>query len=216
MRYGLYPGVFSSPEPVETLLEIANSYLFKDILEFHSVKHPDLLRRLLQALALQVGSEVSYTELGALLHIDKITVARYISLLEQGYVIFHLPPYSRNLRKEIGRLRKIYFYDLGIRNALVNNFNPLVIRQDTGMLWENFFVSERIKFVNNQRKHPSTYFWRAYNGSEIDYLEEENGQLTGFECKWKAEKWRKLKVFLDAYPDSQLNLINPRTIWDYI
>jgi predicted AAA+ superfamily ATPase len=216
LRFGMYPGVISSQDPSEILMEIANSYLFKDILEYQVVKHPDLLRRLLQALALQIGSEVSYNELAALLQIDKITIARYISLLEQGYVVFHLPPYSKNLRNEIGRLRKIYFYDLGIRNALINNFNPMSIRQDVGMLWENFFVCERLKFMHNQRRHPNIYFWRAYNGSEIDYLEEENGQITGFECKWKSNRWRKPKIFLDAYPDSHLTLVNRQTVWDYL
>jgi predicted AAA+ superfamily ATPase len=216
MRFGMYPGVISSDEPMSALREITNSYLYKDLLEYQTVKNPDLLRQLLQALALQVGSEVSYNELGALLRIDKITVARYISLLEKGYVIFHLPPYSRNLRKEIGRRRKIYFYDLGIRNALINNFNPMELRQDTGMLWENFFVSERLKSIHNQRCYPNMYFWRTYNGNEIDYLEEESGQLTGFECKWSAVKWRKPKLFLDNYPESQVHLVNRLNILDYL
>ncbi len=119
LRFGMYPGVISSDDPAEALLEISKSYLYKDLLEFQVVKNPDLLRKLLQALALQIGSEVSYNELGTLLGIDKITVARYISLLEQGFVIFHLSPFSRNLRKELGKQRKIFFYDLGVRNALI-------------------------------------------------------------------------------------------------
>ena len=216
MRFGMYPGVISSDDPVGSLLEITGSYLYKDVLEYQTVKNPDLLRQLLQALALQIGSEVSYNELGALLRIDKVTVARYVSLLEKGYVIFHLPPYSRNLRKELGRQRKIYFYDLGIRNALINNFNPLELRQDTGMLWENLFVIERLKSLHNQRRHPNMYFWRTYNGNEIDYLEEEGGVLTGFECKWGAEKWRMPRVFLETYPGSQLHLVNRLNLFDYL
>jgi predicted AAA+ superfamily ATPase len=138
LRYGMYPGILTSDDPVEGLMEISKSYLYKDVLEYQAVKNPDLLRKLLQALALQIGSEVSLNELGAMLGIDRGTVARYLSLLEQGFVIFHLSPFSRNLRKELGKLRKVYFYDLGIRNALINNFNPLELRQDVGALWENF------------------------------------------------------------------------------
>jgi len=216
MRFGMYPGVVTSDNPAEALLEITRSYLYKDVLEFQMVKNPDLLRRLLQALALQVGGEVSYNELGAMLGIDKVTVARYIFLLEQGYVIFHLPPYSRNLRKELSRQRKIYFHDLGVRNALINNFNPLELRQDVGMLWENFFVSERLKFIHNQRRRPNLYFWRTYDGNEIDYLEEEGGQLTGFECKWGSEKWRVPQAFLSAYPGSQVYLVNRSNVLDYL
>ncbi|NCP16384.1 ATP-binding protein [bacterium] len=216
LRFGMYPGVVLSDDPTETLLEITRSYLYKDVLEFQSVKNPDLLRRLLQALALQVGSEVSYNELGTMLGIDKVTVARYLSLLEQGYVIFHLPPYSRNLRKELGKQRKVYFYDLGVRNALINNFNPLELRQDVGMLWENFFVSERLKAVHNQRRRPNLYFWRTYDGKEIDYLEEEGGQLTGFECKWGSEKWRVPETFTSAYPGSQIHLVNRLNVLDYL
>ncbi|OGO27933.1 MAG: ATPase [Chloroflexi bacterium RBG_16_54_11] len=216
MRFGTYPGVISSGEPDKNLLEITSSYLYKDVLEYQTVKNPDLLRQLLQALALQVGAEVSFNELGTLLGIDKATVARYISLLEKGYVIFHLPPFSRNLRKELGHRRKIYFYDLGIRNALINNFNTFNIRQDTGMLWENFFVSERLKYVHNQRRHPNMYFWRLYNGTEIDYLEEEGGVLTGFECKWSMKRWRKPKIFLESYPGSQVHLVNRFNLLDYL
>lgn len=216
LRYGMYPGVVFRDQAAETLLEITRSYLYKDILEFQTVKNPDLLHRLLQALALQVGSEVSYNELGSMLGIDKVTVGRYVSLLEQGYVIFHLPPYSRNLRKEIGRQRKIYFHDLGVRNALINNFNPLALRQDVGMLWENFFVSERLKYIHNQRRHPNVFFWRTYDGKEIDYLEEEGGQLTGFECKWGSDKWRVPEAFLSAYSGSQVHLVNRTNVLDFI
>jgi hypothetical protein len=216
LRYGMYPDVAISNDPAPVISEIARSYLYKDVLEYQTVKNPDLLHRLLQALALQIGGEVSFSELAALLHIDRTTVARYITLLEQGYVIFHLPPFSRNLRKELGKQRKIYFYDLGVRNALINNFNPLEQRQDVGALWENFFISERLKALNNRQRSPSTYFWRTYDGKEIDYLEEEAGKLTGFECKWKDETWRPPQDFLRAYPGSQVHLATRQNFMQYL
>lgn len=211
LRFGLYPGVVTSDDPASAVLELATSYLYRDALEYQTVKNPDMLRRLLQALALQVGSEVSYNELSRLLQIDKATVDRYVSLLEQAYVIFHLSPFSRNLRHELSRLRKIYFYDVGIRNALINNFNPLSVRQDVGALWENYFISERLKSNGNARRHVNTYFWRTYDGAEVDYLEEAGGRLTGFECKWASDKWRLPAAFGRAYPDSELKLANRET-----
>ena len=216
MRYGMYPGILASDDPAEALMEISKSYLYKDILEYQVVKNPDLLRRFLQALALQIGSEVSLNELGVLLGVDRATVARYLSLLEQGFVVFHLPPFSRNLRKELGKQRKVYFYDLGVRNALINNFNPLELRQDVGALWENFFISERLKALHNQRRHPNTYFWRTYDGKEIDYLEEEGGQLNGFECKWGNEKWRLPGAFTTAYPGSEVQVVNRFNVLEFL
>lgn len=208
LRFGLYPGVVSSDDPAAAIREIATSYLYRDVLEYQTVRNPEILRRLLQALALQIGGEVSYTELAGLLGIDKGTVARYLALLEQAYIIFQLPPFSRNLRKELGKLRKVYFYDTGVRNALINNFNPLELRQDVGALWENFVISERIKFNQNRLRAVNAYFWRTYSGAELDYLEEEGGRLVGFECKWTEERWRPPATFLEAYPDSQLHLVH--------
>jgi predicted AAA+ superfamily ATPase len=208
LRYGLYPGVVASADPARVIQEIAKSYLYRDVLEYQVVRNPDLLRRLLQALALQIGGEVSYNELASLLGVDKATVARYLSLLEQAYIVFQLPPFSRNLRKELGKLRKVYFYDLGVRNALINNFNPLELRQDVGALWENFVISERIKRNHNRRRWANTYFWRTYDGAELDYIEEEGGRLAGLECKWAAEKWRAPAAFVAAYPGSELALVN--------
>jgi predicted AAA+ superfamily ATPase len=216
LRYGMYPGVLSGDDPAEALLEISKSYLYKDILEYQNVKNPDLLRKLLQALALQIGSEVSFNELGAMLGVDRVTVARYLSLLEQGFVIFHLPPFSRNLRKEIGKQRKVYFYDLGVRNALINNFNPLELRQDVGGLWENFFICERLKAVRNQRRRPNIYFWRTYDGKEIDYLEEEGGRLVGFECKWGNDKWRVPSAFTTTYPESEVHVVSRANALEFL
>jgi hypothetical protein len=216
LRYGMYPGVLTHDDPAEALFEISKSYLYKDVLEYQAIKNPDLLRRLLQALALQIGSEVSFNELGSMLGMDRGTVARYLSLLEQGFVIFHLPPFSRNLRKELGKQRKVYFYDLGVRNALINNFNPLELRPDVGALWENFFICERLKAVHNQRRHPNIYFWRTYDGKEIDYLEEEGGRLAGFECKWGNEKWRIPSAFTTAYPESDVEVVNRTNVFEFL
>ena len=216
LRYGMYPGVIAADDPVETAVEIAGSYLYRDVLEYQSVKNPDVLRRLLQALALQVGNEVSYNELAGLLGIERTTVERYVALLEKAFIIFHLPPFSRNLRKELAKLRKVYFYDLGIRNALINNFNPLDLRNDSGALWENFFVSERMKFNQNRRRHVNTYFWRTYDRAELDYLEEEGGRLFGFECKWTATRWRPPGAFTAAYPESELQLVNRTNYLDFL
>ncbi len=216
LRYGMYPGVVVADDPAETMLEIAASYLYRDVLEYQSVKSPDLLRRLLQALALRVGNEVSYNELAGLLGIDRATVERYVALLEKAFIIFHLPPFSRNLRKELAKLRKVYFHDLGIRNALINNFNPLDLRTDSGALWENFFISERVKFNHNRRRHVNTYFWRTYDRAELDYLEEEGGRLIGFECKWTATRWRAPAAFTAAYPDSETHLVNRANYLDYL
>ena len=210
LRYGMYPGVVTSADPASTVQEIAHSYLYRDVLEYQAVKAPDLLQRLLQALALQVGSEVSYNELGSLLGIDKVTVNRYVTLLEQAYVIFHLPPFSRNLRKEIGKRRKVYFYDLGIRNAVINNLNPLNLRQDVGSLWENFFIAERIKANRNRLRYVNAYFWRTYDGAEVDYLEEAEGRLLAYECKWRDESWRAPTAFARAYPESEVALVTPQ------
>jgi uncharacterized protein len=216
LRYGAYPGVITSDDPAATILEITNSYLYRDALEHQTIKNPDSLRRLVQALALQVGSEVSYSELGGLVGLDKNTVARYVDLLEKGFVIFHLPPLSRNLRKELGKLRKVYFYDLGVRNALINNFNPLELRQDVGALWENFFICERLKANHNQRRNVNLYFWRTYDRYELDYVEEEAGRLVGYECKWKEKRWQPPGLFSETYPGSDVYLVHRENYLEFL
>lgn len=216
LRYGAYPGVISSDDPGAAILEISNSYLYRDALEYQTVKNPDILRRLLQALALQIGGEVSYNELGSLLGLDKNTIARYVDLLEQAFVIFHLPPLSRNLRKELGKLRKIYFYDLGVRNALINNFNPLHLRQDAGALWENYFISERFKANANWRHTVNMYFWRTYDRYELDYVEEEGGRLVGYECKWSVQRWQPPGLFIQTYPGSEVHLVHRENYLEFL
>jgi len=215
--YGSYPEIALSPQQAEKNLKlITKSYLYKDVLKFQQVKNPELLRKLLQALALQIGNEVSFNELAGLLQIDKKTVMRYIELLEKAFVIFRLGPFSRNLRKELSKLRKIYFYDTGVRNALINNLNPFNLRQDVGALWENYMISERIKSNANNNYDVNNYFWRTYQQEEVDYLEEAGGELRGFEFKWQADKFKKPKTFLKTYSQSNVSLINKNNFEDFV
>ncbi|PIS09062.1 ATPase [Candidatus Beckwithbacteria bacterium CG10_big_fil_rev_8_21_14_0_10_34_10] len=217
--FGMYPEIVleEKKKGKEVLLkELSKSYLYKDILQYQQVKNPEILSKLLQALALQIGNEVSYNELAGLLKIDKKTVARYINLLEKAFVVFRLRPFSRNLRKELSKLRKIYFYDTGIRNALINNLNPLDLRQDVGALWENFMISERIKNNFNLGTDFNYYFWRTHQKEKIDYLEEAGGKLFGFEFKWKNSRLRKPKTFIQTYPKSELKLINQDSFKDFL
>ncbi len=211
LRFGTYPGVFnlSESEAKEELRDIASKYLYKDILKFKDLKRPDLVLNLLQAVALQVGNEVSYHELATLLKENHHTIRSYLELLEKCFVVFRLRSFSRNLRKEIGSSFKVYFYDLGIRNTLINNFNPLTIRSDVGALWENFCVVERMKRNHNSRRFPNTYFWRTYDQKEVDYLEEEGGMLHAFEFKWNPEASVKHPVeFMKTYPQSTFTVVN--------
>jgi hypothetical protein len=202
MIYGMYPEVIMNPGGEQELLNmLAGSYLYKDILAHKAIRKPELLDRLLKALALQIGQEVSYNELANILQVDKNTVMSYIDLLEKAFIIFKLQPLSRNLRKEISTNRKIYFYDNGIRNALIANFNPLNLRNDTGALWENFMISERIKFNHYERRFVNSYFWRTYDRQEIDLIEEHGGRFEAFEFKWgRAKAFRSFNAFSNVYP----------------
>lgn len=210
MIFGMYPAVALAGGDVQDkeLKELTKSYLYKDALQYQNIKNPEILEKLLQALALQIGNEVSYNELANLLGIDKNTVANYIRILEQAFVIFRLNPFSRNLRNELKKMRKIYFYDVGVRNALINNLNPLDLRQDAGALWENFIISERLKRNNNSNFEVNSYFWRTQQGQEIDYLEESGGKISAYEFKWKQNKWQPPKAFIKSYPQSKYQLIN--------
>jgi len=209
MIFGMYPGIFSSYGSVGgELKELASSYSYKDALQYQNIKNSEILEKLLQALALQIGNEVSYNELAGMLGIDKNTVASYIRILEKAFIIFRLRPFSRNLRNELKKLRKIYFYDLGVRNALINNLNPLDLRQDVGALWENFMISERLKRNNNNGIEKNIYFWRTKQKQEIDYVEEEGEKLQAFEFKWKKDNSRIPKIFSETYPGSEGSLVN--------
>ncbi|MCK9378759.1 MAG: ATP-binding protein [Candidatus Moranbacteria bacterium] len=217
MVFGMYPEIILKKDDLEkSLKSLARSYLYKDVLQYQNIKNPEILEKLLQALALQVGSEVSYNELAGTIGVDKNTVANYIQILEKAFVIFRLNPFSRNLRSEIKKLRKIYFYDNGIRNALINNLNPLNLRQDNGALWENFMLSERVKYSNNHSLDKNLYFWRTRQKQEIDFLEEENGVLSAFEFKWKKDKFSVPKAFSDAYPDVKVALVNRKNYKKFV
>jgi hypothetical protein len=210
----MYPEiVFNSDKSV--LVHLTDSYLYKDILAYQNIKSHDVLIRLLQALALQIGNEVSYNELAATVGIDKNTVENYIEILEKAFVVFRLRPFSRNLRTELKKLRKIYFYDTGIRNALLNNFNPLSLRPDAGLLFENFAIVERLKRNKNKLLYKNIYFWRTHQQKEIDYIEEEAGTLKGFEIKLMKNTVKPPKEFLNAYKDSSVSLINKSNCLDF-
>lgn len=199
--YGLYPEVYTARTNQKRgiLGDICESYLFKDVLQLTNVKYTLKIRDLLRLLAFQVGQPVSVHELTQSLSINRDTVERYIDLLEKAFVIFRLPAYSRNLRKEIAKMDKIYFYDTGIRNYLIDNLKPLDLRIDAGSLWENFIVAERRKQLFYLQKNAQTYFWRAYTGAEIDYVEESEDGLNGFEIKMSKEKVRAPKLWLEGY-----------------
>jgi len=209
--YGYYPDVVTHPgDEKEVLKQITDSYLYKDILEWERVKKSDKLVKLLQSLAFQVGSEVSLTELGQQVDLDKNTVEKYIVLLEQAQVIFRLGSLSRNLRNELKTARKIYFYDNGVRNALINNFNDLALRNDTGALWENWMISELAKKRSYNRQFVNRYFWRTTQQQEIDYIEEADGHFTAYEFKWSPKKKAKIsQTFLKAYPNTEITTVNP-------
>jgi predicted AAA+ superfamily ATPase len=208
--YGYYPEIVTNPgDEKDRLKLISESYLYKDILSWENIQKPDKLNKLLQALAFQVGSLVSYHELGQLCGIDSKTVEKYISLLEKSFIIFKLNSFSRNLRNELNSSKKIYFYDNGIRNAVIANFNQIENRTDIGPLWENFLMSERMKYNSYRQIWNNSYFWRTKEQQEIDYLEEENGQIKVFEFKWNANKKAKIPTaFANAYPNAEFAVIN--------
>ncbi len=218
LRFGTYPSVFgcSEDEATEELLEIASNYLYKDILEFSGLRKPDLILNLLKALSLQLGNEISASELANLLNQNSHTIENYLTLLEQSFIIFRIRSFSRNLRKEIGKNYKVYFYDLGIRNSLIQNFNQLDLRNDIGALWENFCVLERIKCNSNNRIFANYYFWRTYDQKEIDFVEERGGKLFGYEIKWGNKKCKEPKLWKETYPNAEFKIINGDNYLDFI
>ncbi|MDG2193775.1 MAG: ATP-binding protein [Polaribacter sp.] len=218
LLFGSYPDVvLHEGNQREVLENLANSYLYKDILEWGKIKKSAKILKLLQAIAFQIGSQVSYTELSRIVGINKETVENYIDLLEKSFVIFRLHSFSRNLRNELKKSKKIYFYDNGIRNALINNFNPIELRNDVGALWENYIISERIKYTDHHQIYANRYFWRTRYQQEIDYIEEREGKLFAYEFKWNTHK--KVKIpnsFMNAYPDTKTKIITPANYHEFI
>ena len=209
--YGMYPEPLTLPtsnEKIIKITEIANSYLLKDILDFDMIKNSKVILNLLKMIAFQIGSEVSTNELAKKLGVDKKTVARYLDLLEKAFVLFRLDGFSRNLRKEINKMSKYYFYDNGIRNALISNFNDLNTRNDIGQLWENFLVIEKVKTNSYLGRLANYYFWRTYDKKEIDLIEEREGKLFGYELKWKREKISAPKDWLETYDNAKYEVIS--------
>lgn len=217
--YGYYPEVVSNPgDEKNTLKELSDSYLYKDILLLDSISKPDKLVRLLKALALQIGSQISYNEIGNMISLDSKTVERYVDILEKSFIIFRLGSFSRNLRNELKASRKIYFWDLGIRNAIIGNLAQIENRTDAGELWENFAIAERLKQNAYQNSFAQSWFWRTQQQKEIDYIEEENGMIHAFEFKWNEHKARTKcpESFSTAYPDALFQVITPKNIEEFL
>ncbi|MBU1070788.1 ATP-binding protein [Patescibacteria group bacterium] len=217
--FGSYPQVItlnSYEKKQRYLQQLTEAYLFKDIFNFANIKHHSKIKQLLKLIAFQVGSEVSVHELANKLNISRDAVNNYLNLLEKSFVIFRLSGFSRNLRKEVSKMDKIFFYDLGVRNTIIDNFNLLNSRQDIGPLWENFLIAERLKKNSYGRHYCSSYFWRLHSGAEIDYLEEYGGGLHGYEFKWSNKKINAPKSWQETYPNSKFKLINRDNYLDLV
>lgn len=218
MIYGYYPEiVIKTGEEGELLKLLAGSYLYKDLLMLEQVKKPLILEKLIKALALQVGSEINYQELGQTIGSDSKTVDKYIDLLEKTFVVFRLPAFSRNVRNEIKKGKKVYFFDCGIRNAVINNFKPLGARTDVGALWENYVLAERMKYLRYNNLEVDQYFWRTAQQQEIDLIEDNGEALTAFEFKWnKKAKVRFPQTFIDNYSGSTTFVISPDNVEEFL
>ncbi len=219
LLFGSYPEIVLNEDNNKNIIylkELVNSYLYKDILELNGLRHSDKISRLLQLLAFQIGKQVSYSEIGQQLGMSKNTVERYCDLLEKTFVIFKLSGFSRNLRKEISKNPRYYFYDNGIRNSLINNFNPLSMRDDIGMLWENYIVIEMLKKMEYINISANYYFWRTYDQKEIDFIIEKEGRLFGYEIKWKVLKKKIPKEWLTIYQNSSYEVITQDNYLNYI
>lgn len=216
--YGSYPEIWnleSNEEKSVKIKQLAANYLYKDVLKFNEVKNSETILRLLQALALQIGSEVSFNELATTVGVSKQTIASYIDLLEKVFVVFSLRPYSGNLRQALNKKRKIYFLDVGIRNAIINNQNPLAIRDDVGKLWENFIIAEKYKSQLGLGYKTNLYFWRTYEGQEVDLVEDKGGELIGWEIKLKRRGRRQPKDW-GRYENSSWEEVDRENYWEII
>lgn len=219
LRFGMYPAVLTATtysEKEAIIRELAGSYLLKDILDFDKIKNSSKIFDVLRLLAFQIGSQVSLQEIGNSVGIDKNTVARYLDLLEKSFVLYRLDGFSRNLRKEVSKMSKYYFYDLGIRNALIANFNPMKLRNDHGQLWENFIVMERIKHQSYSKQSVNNYFWRTWDKKELDWVEESGGKLRGYEFKWGKATASPPKGWLETYNNADFQCITPDNYLDFV
>lgn len=218
--FGSYPEVVTSQgNEIEVLKELSQSYLYKDILTFEKIRRSDRLVKLLQALAWQIGSQVSYNELAQTCSMDAKTVEHYINILEQAFIVFRLGTFSRNLRNELKNSRKVYFYDNGIRNAIIANFSPIENRNDAGALWENYVISERIKKLSYDGSFTNSWFWRTKEQQEVDYIEEKDGNFCAYEFKWSdisAKKARLPLTFSRSYPEASFSVISPQNVEDFL
>lgn len=217
--YGSYPEIFqwkTLQEKEAYIKEILNSYLFKDLLVFDEIRNSDKIRTLLKLVAFQLGKEVSYDELGKQLGMSKNTVEKYLDLLSKVFVVYKVGAYSKNLRKELSKSSRWYFYDNGIRNALIDNFKPLSLRNDVGELWENYLMVERLKKNNYEQNFKEIYFWRTYDQQEIDYIEEKSQEIEAFEFKWGNTKAKIPVAFANAYPESKFSVITKENYLDFI
>lgn len=216
--YGMYPEVLNqknNQDKTTYLNELRNSYLLKDILELENIRNSDKLIDLLRLLAYQIGSEVSLNELGNSLSLSKHTISKYIDLLEKVFIIKKIRGYSNNLRKEVSKSSRFYFYDNGIRNAVINNFSPIELRNDIGMLWENFAIMERFKKQEYHQLYSNNFFWRTYDQKEVDLVEERDGKLYGFEFKWNPKKAKIQQTWLDTYPNASFEVITRDHILEF-
>ena len=219
LRFGLYPDILNTDNIEDKkirLKELSSSYLYKDVLQLTNIRNSQKIYKLLQLLALQIGSTVSINKLGNSLNTSNDTVERYIDLLEKSYVIFRRSGFSRNLSKEISKMDKIYFYDLGIRNAILDNFATIELRQDSGAMWENFIMAERLKCNNYSNNDKRSYFWRTYTGAEIDMIEEADGKLFAFEIKYNNKTAKTPKTWKETYNDSEFHTINKDNFLEFI
>lgn len=216
LLYGFYPDVLNNVgDEISILRNLVNSYLYKDILSYADIRKPEVLDKLVQALALQIGSEVNYSELAQIVNVDKNTISKYIDILEKGYIIFKLSSFSRNVRNEIKTNKKIYFYDNGIRNMVIGNFNPIELRTDKGALWENFLISERIKQNEYKQSLARTYFWRTKQQQEVDFVEEVGEKISGFEFKWQKKNQKLPKTFTETY-NAETKIIDRENFREFV
>lgn len=217
--YGAYPEIITAStieEKRNKIEEITHSYLLKDILELERVKSSKILLDLLRLIAFQIGKEVSLSELGTQLAIDRKTVARYLDIFEKSFILFNVRGFSRNLRKEVSKSSRYYFYDLGVRNALIANFNAIELRNDVGELWENFVFIERLKKRSYKNIFANVYFWRTWDQKEIDIVEEREGKLFGYECKWSPSKTKAPKDWVKNYPEASFEIIGRKDYLDFV